>query len=478
MNIVSRKQGIGMATLELGGTWKGLWISGLLGRFVLLCLGVWLHAADTLVTATVTPAIVDEIGGIAYVSWTILLYQIGAIVAGAATALLCRRVGVKRVQIIAALLYGVGCVIAATAPDMATLLVARLLQGIGGGMMVALSYVAIQQSFAEEFWGRLFGIVAAIWGAGSLLGPLVGGVFADFGFWRGAFWFFAIQAGVLGALALALLPAQPAREKIEQKWPISPLLLLSAATLLIASAGVAQSVALSVVECLTGVGLLYVAARLDRRSQFRMLPVQTLDLRHPISAGLLMIFALSMAKTGFWAYGPLILKTMFGIDPLISGYILAGEALAWSAATMMVSSAPISAAKMLIRTGVGLVVVGIAGFIVTVPIGSLPGMVVSGLLEGLGFGLSWPSIVRRIVHLSDANERILAAAAPATVQRIGFAVGAAATGIAANMSGLADGISVEAARAAGFWVFAGFLPAVVVGVLALWRFTTTDGELA
>ena len=465
-----------MATLELGGSWKGLWISGLLGRFVLLCLGVWLHAADTLVTATVTPAIVDEIGGIAYVSWTILLYQIGAIVAGAATALLCRRVGVKRVQIVAALLYGVGCVIAATAPDMATLLVARLLQGIGGGMMVALSYVAIQQSFAEELWGRLFGIVAAIWGAGSLLGPLVGGLFADFGFWRGAFWFFAIQAGVLGALALALLPAQPAGEKIEQKWPISPLLMLSAATLLIASAGVAQIVALSVVECLAGVGLLYAAARLDRRSQFRMLPVQTLDLRHPISAGLLMIFALSMAKTGFWAYGPLILKTMFGIDPLISGYILAGEALAWSAATMMVASAPISAARMLIRTGIGLVVVGIAGFIVTVPVGSLPGMVVSGLLEGLGFGLSWPSIVRRIVHLSDENERILAAAAPATVQRIGFAVGAAATGIAANMSGLADGISVEAARAAGFWVFAGFLPAVVVGVLALWRFTTTEDE--
>ena len=86
--------------------------------------------------------------------------------------------------------------------------------------------------------------------------------------------------------------------------------------------------------------------------------------------------------------------------------------------------------------------------------------------------------VRRIVHLSDANERILAAAAPATVQRIGFAVGAAATGIAANMSGLADGISVEAARAAGFWVFAGFIPAVVVGVLALWWFTATEGEHA
>src|SRR5258708_35939852 len=90
LNIVSRKQGIGMATLELGGTWKGLWISGLLGRFVLLCLGVWLHAADTLVTATVTPAIVDEIGGIAYVRWTSFLYQIGAIVGGGSNALRCR----------------------------------------------------------------------------------------------------------------------------------------------------------------------------------------------------------------------------------------------------------------------------------------------------------------------------------------------------------------------------------------------------
>src|SRR5260370_31737166 len=295
---------------------------------------------------------------------------------------------------------------------MACLLVGRLLEGIGGGMMIALSYVAIQQSFAEELWGRLFGIVAAIWGAGSLLGPLVGGVFADFGFWRGAFWFFAIQAARLATLAVALLPAPPAREKTEQKWPISPLLMLSAATLLIASAGVAQTVSLSVVECLTGVGLLYVAARLDRRSPFRMLPIQTLDLRHPISAGLLMIFALSMAKTGFWAYGPLILKTMFGIDPLISGYILAGEALALSAATMMVSSAPISTAKTMSRTDSGLVVVGVAGFIPNVPIGSLPGMVVCGLLEGLGFGLLCPSIVRRIVHLSARPELILTAAAP------------------------------------------------------------------
>jgi MFS family permease len=463
-----------MTTLEQSGAWRGLWTSGLLGRFMLLCMGVWLHAADSLVTATVTPAVVDEIGGIAYVSWTISLYQIGAIVAGAATALLCQRAGVKRVLLIAVLLYGVGCVIAALAPDMATLLGARLAQGVGGGMLVSLSYVTIQQSFAERLWGPLFGIVAAIWGAGSLLGPLIGGVFADFGVWRGAFWFFAAQAGILGALALVLLPKQPVDATTELKWPVSPLLMLSAATLLIAFAGVAQNILLAAVECLAGVGLLTTAARMDRRSHFRMLPIQTLDLRHPVGAGLLTIFALSMAKTGFWAYGPLILKTMFGIDPLISGYILAGESLAWSLATVAVSNAPGSAARMLIRIGVGLIVVGTAGLAVTVPAGSLGGMVVCELLGGLGFGLAWPSIVRRIVQFSDESERTLAAGAPGTVQRIAFAVGAAATGIAANMSGLADGMSIEAAQTAGFWIFASFIPVLLVGAFAAWRFTATE----
>ena len=47
---------------------------------------------------------------------------------------------------------------------MATLLAARLVQGIGGGTLLSLSYVAIQQSFPDHLWGRLFGIQAVIWG--------------------------------------------------------------------------------------------------------------------------------------------------------------------------------------------------------------------------------------------------------------------------------------------------------------------------
>jgi MFS family permease len=447
-----------------------------LGRFVLICTGVWLHAADALVMATIVPSVVDDIGGISYVSWTISLYQIGAIAAGAATARLCLRSGVKSVLIEAALVYGSGCVIAAVAPSMAVLLAARLVQGIGGGMLVSLSYIAIQQSFGERLWNRLFGIVAAIWGAGSLLGPLIGGVFADLGAWRLAFWSFALQASLLGAAASLLLAGeQPERGPPA---PISPfpVLVLAVAALIIAHAGVAEHGIVSFGECLVGVGLLYLALWLDHRSVEKLLPTQVLAVGHPLSAGLLMVFVLSMATTGFWAYGPLLLKILFGTEPLVSGYILAGEALAWTAATFAVSSATVSASAMLIRLGAACVTAGAAGFIVAVPIGSLWGIILCCLLQGVGFGLFWPSLVHKIVRLADPDERTLAAAAPGTVQRLGSAIGAAATGIAANTSGLGYGISVSAAKAAAFWVFAGFLPFLAVAMIAAFLFTKAPAD--
>jgi len=461
---------------DSGQTWRDLYKSGLLGRFIVLCVGIWLHAADTLVTATISPAIVDDIGGVAFINWTLLLYQVGAIVAGAAAPMLCQRIGVKRVLGFAALLYGGGCVIAGLAPSMEVLLTGRLAQGIGGGMLLSLCYLAIQEWFPQSWWSRLFGIVALIWGAGSLLGPLIGGIFAGLHAWRMTFFIFALQAAVLWAMASLWLPSRAASRLIAKRWSVLPLFVLSTATILIAESSVAGGIPMSVLEAVLGAALLYVAARLDRHASSRLFPVRVLDFRHPVGAGLLMVFTLSVATTGFWAYGPLILKILFGTQPLVSGYILAGEAVAWSLATMAVSKAPVSADRWLIRLGAALVAMGAGGFAIAVPAGALSGMVLCALLQGFGFGLCWPSIVHRMARFSDAGERALAVTSPETMQRIGYAVGAAAVGIAANLSGLADGISIAAAKAAAFWVFAAFIPVLMLALICAWAFTREAAE--
>jgi MFS family permease len=460
-----------MTAIHPEASWRDLWSSRHMGRFILLCFGVWLHAADTLVTATIAPAIVEEIGGVAYVSWMISLYQVGAIIAGAAAAMAAQGLGIKRLMVVAALLYGVGCAIAAFAPSMPVLLAGRFVQGLGGGVLLSLCYLAIQQWFEPNLWSRLFGINALIWGAGSLLGPLIGGIFASLHAWRAAFWLFALQALVLWAMAATLLDSQPPQKVAARKWPMLPLLILLLATLIIAQSGVAGRAALALPGCLLGAALLYLAARLDRRSQVRLLPIQLLNIRQPVGTGLLMVFTLSVGTTGFWAYGPLIMKVLFGTSPLFAGYVLAGEALAWSVATMAVSTAALSADRWLIRSGATVVAVGAAGFAIAVPSGSLTGIIVCALLQGFGFGLFWPSIVHRLVRFASSGEAALAAASPTTIQRIGYAVGTAVTGIVANLSGLADGVSVAAARTAGFWVFAAFVPILVVAMLSAWTFT-------
>ena len=464
-----------MKSIEAADRAHDLRGSGMMGRFLLVGIGVWLHAADSLVTATIAPAIALDLDGIAYINWTISLYQVGAIVAGAAAAALCARWGIKRVFIGATLIYTGGCVMGAAAPTMGILVFGRLIQGMGGGMLLSLSYVAIEAWFAPELWGRLFAITATIWGGGSLLGPLIGGVFSGPHLWRGAFWAFTLQAVALCALAAWWMPATARSAAPLGKWPVLPLAVLSAATLIIAEAGAASGlpggVVASIVGCVAGSALLYLAARLDRRAVVRLLPPQLLDIAHPIGAGLLMVFTLALSTVGFWAYGPLILKLLFDTKPLVTGYILAGEAIAWSIATMAASRVTPADDQWVIRGGAVCIAIGAAGFAIAVPEGSLLGTVVCALLQGAGFGVCWPAIVQRTVRLSAPADRALASSSVSTMQRIGYAVGTAAVGIAANLSGLSDSISAAAAKTAGFWVFAAFVPVLILGLVCAWRFT-------
>lgn len=252
--------------MERGETWRSLYASGMLRGFIVLCLGIWLHAADSLVTATIAPSIVETLGGVAYINWTIILYEMGAIVAGAAAPLLYRRLGVKRLLECAVLLYGAGCVLGGLAPSMGVLLLGRLAQGMGGGVLLSLCYLAIQEWFAPQWWSRLFGVVALIWGAGSLLGPLIGGVFADLHAWRMTFVVFAVQAAVVWVMASRWLPRQAPAWQAAKPWPVLPLLVLSAATLLIAQSSMASAIPIAALGCALGVTLLYCAVRLDRRT--------------------------------------------------------------------------------------------------------------------------------------------------------------------------------------------------------------------
>ena len=132
--------------------WSRLIQEGHLSRILVLCFGVWLYAADSTLVATVMPVAVEDIGGLPYMSWTYSLYQLGSVVTGAIAGLMVIRIGIARAQILAGIIYVLGCAISGYAPDMPNMIVGRLLQGMGGGGLVSIAFVGASTMFPKKFW--------------------------------------------------------------------------------------------------------------------------------------------------------------------------------------------------------------------------------------------------------------------------------------------------------------------------------------
>ena len=116
-------------------------------KIATLVLAVWLHASNSMLTSTTMPSAVSDIGGLNLLHWTFSLYLIGSIIAGASVGLLVVKSDIRTTMIQSALVYAVGSVIVALAPTMPVVLIGRILQGLGGGGLMGLVYIAQSRFF-------------------------------------------------------------------------------------------------------------------------------------------------------------------------------------------------------------------------------------------------------------------------------------------------------------------------------------------
>ncbi len=451
-------------------SWREFLGAGYGAPLVLVCLGVWLHAADSLVVATMLPAIVADIGGEAYVSWTVSIYEIGSIVAGAASALLTLRYGLRGPMCAAALCFALGCALSALSPSMGVVLVGRALQGWGGGGLVAMAFVAIGVLFPRRYAARTLAVVSTFWGISAFLGPLLGGLFVEFATWRWGFGFFAAQAIAL-ALWIGLRPnpdAVVSARDAPGRFPVFRLVVLCGAVVLISASGVKVEALRSTALILAGVScLVWFLWRDARADNARLLPAAPLDPRHATGATLLMLLGISMATIGLLAYGPLLMTLIHGISALTAGYIVAASSIGWTLAAVIVSGAPERWDRMWIGLGMGMTAFSIAGFAYAIPQGPLWLIALFSAMEGGGFGLAWTFILRRITALVPKDEAARVSGAIPTVQRMGYALGAAYVGIVVNAAGFLqiDG-AADAGRVARI-LFLSCLPLAAVALIAM-----------
>jgi len=454
--------------------WGELLTRAWLPSLAMVSLAVWLHAANSMITATLIDAMLDEIGGEEWVAWSTALYLVGSISASSVAGLAARRRGLKPVMTAAAAVFALGCAVQALAPSMPVVLAARLLQGIGGGALVALAFVAAGQLFPRRLTARVVAVISTLWGISALLGPLFGGAFVAAGSWRGAVWAFGAQALALSLLlAFGMRGVGGARPEaaLASRPPVVRLALISAGVFLIAAGGVEVAPLRTGLLLLAGVGCLVAAFRRDAgRGEGRMFPPGAFRLSDRAGASLLMMFALCFATVPYLAYGPVLLVRLHGVSALEAGLALASLSVTWSLAAIVVSSWPERRDPLAITLGVCLVAATPPLQALAFPVGPVWAIVAIGIVEGAGFGMAWTFVLRRAQALSTEEDRARIASGLPTAEQLGYAAGAAFAGVAANAAGFAGAQGPEALSRAALWIFLAPLPAAALSLVALRAF--------
>ena len=423
----------------------------------MVLLGCWVVAADSLVTATIMPSVGADLDGYAWFGWAAAGFMTGLVVAGAAAGWLAERIGLRGATMLAGLAFALGCALSAAAPGIALFLAGRVLQGGAAGLICCLIYVALALLFPGRFLPRVFALCTSVWGIATFAGPLLGGLFADAGTWRGVFWLFAGQALLFTAACFVLIPARTGMDAAG-RLPARPLVLLALGIAAIATAGVATGALLAIALAAAGLALLVAALLGDGLVPRGCGPF-------PLGTAYVTYFATTAAGTAFALYAPALLQHRWGLSALEAGYLVAVEALAWTAASLVVSGAGEVWRSRLIVAGAGAILAGVVGVTLLMDGGGLAAIAAAAALLGGGFGLSYAFLGQRVIGSFADDERTRGSAAIGTVRNAGGALGAALAGIAANGAGFATGLNESNFALIAWGAFGSGIPFALAGLI-------------
>lgn len=417
----------------------------------ILVLGIGLHAIDVFVIATVMPAVVADIGGAAFYSWSIMLYMIASIIGAASGGPLKAALGARKGYGLAGLVFLSGTIGCALSPSMPVLLIARVVQGVGGGLLIAQSMALVRELYPPELRTRVLALISAMWGVAALIGPLFGGGFAELGWWRGAFWSGAPIILTFTFLAWRSLPATAPAETIP-RFPIRRLALLAAGVLCVGATSTIEGIVLQAVLLVAAVLMVGRTFRLDAGSPNPLFPSDSLSILSPVGTAYWVFFLLSITHTTISIFLPLVLEVLHGTSPLVAGYFNGIIALSWTAASFLTSGWRGRAVPAALVGGPCLAALGLAGLALSVTSAPLPAIAGLVAMVGLGVGMCSLHLTASTMALAAPGEESITASSIPTMRSLGIAFGAAGAGLVANTAGLAQGISAETVASAVTWV--------------------------
>lgn len=292
------------------------------GRWVLAAavLGSGIVFVDTTVVNVALPTLGRDLGAdVAGLQWTVNGYTLSLAALILLGGSLGDRYGRRRLFVVGTVWFGVASVLCGLAPDVPTLVAARVLQGVGGALLAPGSLALLQASFAPSDRGRAIGAWSGLSGVATAVGPLVGGLLVEVS-WRLVFLLNVPLCAAVVVLARRHVPESSdpdAARSVDVVGAVLGALGLAGVTYALIAAG--DGVGAAVVA--TGVGgvvLLAAFVLVEARSPAPMLPPGLFASRQ-FSAVNAVTFAVYAALAAVFFLLVVHLQVTAGYSPLASG---------------------------------------------------------------------------------------------------------------------------------------------------------------
>lgn len=405
---------------------------------IALMLTMMLAAMDTTIVSTAIPQIVLDLGGFTKFSWVFSIYLLAQTVTIPIYGKLADLYGRKKVLIAGTLIFLIGSAACASSWNMLSLIIFRGLQGLGAGSIMATVNTLAGDLYSVEERGRIQGWLSSIWGLSAIVGPAIGGAFAEYLSWR---WIFFINLPI-GVVALSLI-GRYLHEEFEHKKPKidyagSTAILLTMTLLIVGLLEGGQSwpwLSLpSLILFLAVVAGAFITMRIEKKATEPVLPTWLWQNRVLRGSSLSMV-GMGLVMMGPEAYLPTFAQASLGLGAIASGFVLASMSLGWPTASALSARLYLRVGfKNAALAGAVLVVLACAGFLLLPRPQPVALVVLDQVLLGAGFGLLSTPMLVGVQSMVAWNKRGVVTSANMFGRYLGQSLGAAVFGAIFNSS--------------------------------------------
>jgi len=442
----------------------GLWSPAYRKLTIGLVLTITLVAFEALAVATVMPIVSRELGDLELYGWVFTAFMLGSLIGIVVIGGLIDRRGLGGPFVAGIGLFAVGLVVGGLAPNMAVLVAARFVQGVGAGAIPPIAYVAIGRSLPERLRPQMFAVLSTAWVLPGVLGPVIAGVVGETVGWRWVFLGLLPLIGIAAAISFSAVhrvgPAldsasgeAAAAASMRRRVPLALVVALGTG-LFLAGMTTGQALPLVVLVAL-GVALAVPAL-------VRLTPAGTLRAARGLPAAVLMRGILTFTFFGVDAYVALALVEWRGQTAIEAGISLTAATLAWTAGSwIQARNAHRWPPAQFFRAGLLVVVIGLAAFALILLPEVSPWLAIPVFgLAGLGMGLAYAPLTLIVLREAPVQEQGSASSALSLTDALGIALGTGMTGAIVAASARQTGEPV-------LGLAVGFFVAIGVGCIGL-----------